>query len=121
MLLLRRRNPPNFWQSVAGGLEWGECLQPAVARELREETGIEADAIDCNTTNRFLIYPIWRDRYAPGVIENVEYVFRLQLGTACKITLDASEHTEYRWSPCDEALKLVSSHTNLVAIERWVC
>ena len=122
VLLLRRRKPPSFWQSVAGSLEWGESLRLAVARELREETGIEdREAVDCHVTNRFLIYPMWRDRYAPGVVENTEYVFRLELDALCEITPDSREHMEYRWLPRYEALRRVSSHTNFAAIERWVC
>ena len=120
VLLLRRRQPPHFWQSVAGSLEWGESAESAVARELREETGIDAPVIDCNTMNRFVIYPVWRHRYAPGVVENVEHVFRLELDAAREVRLDTIEHREYRWLRRDAALSLVSSHTNAAAIKRWV-
>ncbi len=39
--LLRRRN--HFWMSVGGGVERGESLAQAAARELGEETGIRVD------------------------------------------------------------------------------
>ena len=39
-LLLERRKPPGFWQSVTGSLEWGETADAAARRELIEETGI---------------------------------------------------------------------------------
>lgn len=120
VLLLRRRNPAHFWQSVAGSLEWGESVSGAVTRELREETGLAAAAVDCGVLNKFVIYPVWRHRYAPGVVENAERVFRLELDAACDVTLDPKEHAEYRWLSRDEALALVSSHTNFAAIERWV-
>ena len=120
VLLLRRREPSHFWQSVAGSLEWGEDIPQAVRRELREETGLHAEAVDCNTTNRFVIYPMWRHRYAPGVVENVEYVYRLELDEACEVTMDPREHEENRWLARTDALALVSSYTNIAAIERWV-
>ena len=120
ILLLRRKQPSHFWQSVAGSLEWGESVDAAVVRELREETGLSVRAIDCNTINRFVIYPMWRHRYAAGVIENTEYVFKLELDAACEVKLDALEHQEYRWLEREEALSLVSSHTNVTAIRRWV-
>ena len=39
-LLMERRKPPGFWQSVTGSLEWGETADEAARRELIEETGI---------------------------------------------------------------------------------
>jgi ADP-ribose pyrophosphatase YjhB (NUDIX family) len=39
-LLLERRRPAGFWQSVTGSLEWGEMPTRAARRELIEETGI---------------------------------------------------------------------------------
>ncbi len=120
VLLLRRRKPCHFWQSVAGSLEWGESVEQAVARELREETGFDDAAADCHTINKFVIYPMWRHRYAPGVVENTEHVFRLELDAARDVTLDAREHEEYHWFSRGEALARVTSHTNVAAIERWV-
>lgn len=45
VLLVRRRNPPNrgFWGYPGGRIEPGEPLADATLRELREETGVEAD------------------------------------------------------------------------------
>lgn len=121
VLVLRRINPPHFWQSVAGSLEWGESAESAAKRELFEETGLAANGLtDCRLTNRYLLYPLWRERYAPGVIENEEHVFSLELASACPVTLDPHEHREFVWLPAAEAASLVSSHTNRAAIERWV-
>ena len=33
-LLLERRRPPGFWQSVTGSLEWGEFADSAARREV---------------------------------------------------------------------------------------
>lgn len=118
---MRRTKPSYFWQSAAGSLEDGESKAQAAHRELFEETGLPSDAlIDCETTNRYLIYPMWRHRYAPKVIENTEYVFRLELPEPCPVVLDTTEHGEYTWLPATEAIARVSSHTNRAAIEQWV-
>ncbi|AZS19745.1 MULTISPECIES: NUDIX hydrolase [unclassified Caulobacter] len=47
VLLIKRGTPPRLGQwSVPGGrLEWGETLQGAALRELKEETGVDADLL----------------------------------------------------------------------------
>lgn len=121
VLLLRRKMPDYFWQSVTGALDWGEEPYAAAVRELHEETGLSAEGIvDCKTSYPFVIYPIWRHRYAPGIVENVEHVFCLEVASPCDITLDGAEHSEYGWFDYDEAVKRVSSHTNSEAIRKWV-
>lgn len=121
VLMLRRRHPPDFWQSVTGSLEWGEDRRRAALRELDEETGLTGEELeDCGERTVFTIYPIFRPRYAPGTVENLEHVFRLRLDRPIEVTLDATEHREYRWLPKGEAAALATSHTNRDAILKWV-
>lgn len=119
VLVLRRRQPADFWQSVTGSLTWEEKTPLAAAwRELREETGLtEAISIvDCGIVNRFPIMPTWQARYAPGVTENVEHVFRVPLPERRPISLDPAEHTEFGWLPRAIAAERVGSWTNRDAI-----
>lgn len=48
VLLIRRGTPPrlNQWSLPGGRLEWGETLHAGALRELREETGVEAELLD---------------------------------------------------------------------------
>jgi dATP pyrophosphohydrolase len=118
VLVMRRRRPPDFWQSVTGSLEWHEDPDQAARRELYEETGLEAgdDLRGTGETNRFAILPAWRSRYAPGVQHNVEHVYELLLDHPRPIALDPAEHTEYCWLSREEAIERVSSSTNRAAI-----
>ena len=120
ILALRRRHPDYFWQSVAGSLEWDETPEQAARRELHEETGLSdiGQLVNWHSCNEFLIYPIWRYRYAPGVISNKEHLFSLKIKAPCRIVLDTREHDEYRWLSLSEAMTQISSHTNRGAILR---
>ena len=121
VLVLRRRQPADFWQSVTGSLSWEET-DPLVAarRELREETGLGdgVEVVACGTINRFPILPPWRHRYAPDVVENIEHVFRVRLAERPPITLNPAEHSEYRWLVRAVAATQVTSYTNREAILR---
>jgi dATP pyrophosphohydrolase len=115
VLLLKRADDPDFWQSVTGSLSWEETEpRQAAARELREETGLEAteDLRDLQLTNRYPILPRWRPRYAPEVMENTEYAFALELPGEILITMNPAEHAGHGWFTFDEAAGKAASWTN---------
>ena len=117
VLLLQRREPADFWQSVTGSLHWDETPAQAAARELAEETGLNDVAIeDCNRINRYPILPAWRSRYASDVFENTEHVFRVQLSGRTAIRLNPAEHVALEWLPFARAARRSSSQTNRAAI-----
>ena len=120
VLLLRRVSPFDFWQSVTGSLEPGESPAETARRELLEETGLSGEGrlIDTGTRRAFTIDPRWRNRYAPGVTENVEYEWRYRLPRPLAITADPAEHSEWQWVAIDDAIRQVWSWTNREALER---
>ena len=72
VLIMERADKIGFWQSVTGSLEDGETPRQAAIREVFEETGLDAtqyDLQDWQASNLYEIYPHWRHRYAPGVID----------------------------------------------------
>ncbi|MDY0296314.1 MAG: NUDIX hydrolase [Acidobacteriota bacterium] len=45
IVLIERRFPPYGWALPGGFVEWGETVEVAVRREVREETGLELDQL----------------------------------------------------------------------------
>lgn len=119
VLLIERADKAGFWQSVTGSLEGGESLRDAAIREVMEETGLDANVLplaDWQISNVYEIYPHWRYRYAPGVTENTEHVFGLELPAPQVVQLSPQEHVRQEWVDWREAAKRVFSWTNVEAL-----
>ena len=98
-LLLERRRPPGFWQSVTGSLEWGELADAAARREVIEETGItQGVLVNLQWTQVYVILPAFGKLYALGIVLNLEHAFssaiaatraasRIECGGTCAVSL----------------------------------
>ncbi len=119
ILLLERAAHPGYWQSVTGSQEDDETLIETAVREVGEETGIAisaADLRDWQQTNTYEIFPEWRHRYAPGVTQNTEHVFSLEVARDAAIRTAPGEHLGHCWLPLTEAAAKVFSWSNRDAI-----
>ena len=118
---MERADKKGFWQSVTGSAEGEESLLQTANREVLEETGLDAtkfDLQDWQASNIYEIYPHWRHRYAPGVVENTEHLFGLTLPSMVSIKLAPDEHVRYEWVDWREAATRVFSWTNVDALKR---
>ena len=82
VLMLQRRDDPDFWQSVTGSLEADETPNETAIRELWEEVRLKIEAkstalLDCNESIEFEIFPHFRYKYAPNVTHCREHWFLL--------------------------------------------
>lgn len=121
VLIMERADKVGFWQSVTGSIEGDETPLQAAIREVKEETNIDAlayDFKDWQASNVYEIYPHWRYRYAPSVIENTEHQFGLCLPSTMPVQLAPNEHTHYEWVDWREAAQRVFSWTNVDALKR---
>jgi len=119
VLLLERADHPGYWQSVTGSRDDDELMSQTAAREVLEETGLEAGRFkltDWHYQNVYEIYPVWRHRYPPGVTQNTEHVFGLELPEKQPVKIAPREHLGYVWLPWQEAAAKCFSPSNRAAI-----
>jgi 8-oxo-dGTP diphosphatase len=98
VLLVRRANPPlqGEWSLPGGALELGEKLRDGIAREVKEETGLDVevgpvlDVIDS-------IFPDGAGRAQYHYVL-IDYLCHLRSGTPAA----ASDASELRWARPDE-------------------
>jgi 8-oxo-dGTP pyrophosphatase MutT (NUDIX family) len=97
--LLLRRHPDRYlgglWQPVTGGIEPGETVVRAALRELREETGVTPRAF-------------WQIDFVMSFFEAVRDritlspCFAAEIAPSTAVTLNPTEHSEYRWLAADQ-------------------
>lgn len=123
VLMLKRRDDPDFWQSVTGSLEEGETPFQTALREVQEEVGIDIinenlELMDCHRSIVYEIFAHFRHRYAPEVTHSQEHWFVLALPAEREIEL--TEHTQYQWLDAPRAAQLTKSASNQQAIQEFV-
>jgi len=97
-VLVLQRSPdasrPGSWELVYGKIDAGERPERAAVRELREETGLEVQALYNVTVNSFYLHTTQTLQ--------MSIVFAAFVGEGAEVTL-SDEHQRFEWLGVDEA------------------
>ena len=123
VLMLQRRDDPDFWQSVTGSLEADETPNETAIRELWEEVWLKIEAkstalLDCNESIEFEIFPHFRYKYAPNVTHCREHWFLLAVEQ--EFTPELTEHLAFQWVSPTRAIQMTKSPNNAEAIRKYL-
>ena len=114
-LLLKRtsktRNEAGFWSKPGGGVEFGEEIEDAVKREIKEELGVDIDL------TKFLGFTnsVLKSDNQHWVSFN--YLAKI-IGGELK-NLEPEKHEEIKWFKLDELPKKVNKYT-VEAVEEYL-
>jgi len=110
-----KRSDADYWQFVAGGGEDDETPEQAARRETEEESGllgtiIPLDSLSTVPKSSFADADLW----GPDIFVIPQHCFAIDTN-GHEIVL-SREHTECRWVPFEEALRLLKWDSNRNAL-----
>jgi nucleoside triphosphatase len=119
-LLFCRMNPdrgvfPGEWGFPGGGIEMGERMEEALRREIREEIGIEIEAIE----PAFFKDATYNKRLADGTNQLTYMIFLIFHCRACSMEIHLNdEFCEYRWVKQGEERNLQLNEETIDTLEK---
>jgi 8-oxo-dGTP diphosphatase len=112
VLLLKRQNTDygdGQWCLPGGKVEYGQTIEQAAARELEEETSLEAKSLE------FMFY---QDNVPekPGDLHYINFYFKCVASGSVKIN---EESSDYRWIPASELANYSIAFRNDAALSAY--
>lgn len=101
ILMLKRNNDKHLggkWGIVNGKAEKGETPKEAMAREIKEESGLSILPKQLTLLKTYMVNQGLYDFDAP--------IYILKIDKQFEVKLNPNEHSEYKWVTPDEFLKL---------------
>jgi mutator protein MutT len=116
LLVKRAREPGLGLLGLPGGfVDAGETAEEALAREVREETGLEI-----HDPQLLVTFPN-QYRHCDFVIPVLDFFFQCRVGASTHVQLVDGELSAFQWTrPTPDQLGRMAFHSNRLAIEKWL-
>ncbi len=116
LLVKRAREPGLGLLGLPGGfVDAGETAEEALAREVREETGLTI-----RDPQLLLTYP---NQYHHGdfIVPVLDFFYQCQVGESTQVQLVDGELSAFQWTrPTPDQLNRMAFPSNRLAIEKWL-
>jgi 8-oxo-dGTP diphosphatase len=107
------------WTLPGGGLEDYETTQQAAVREIREETGFDADILDILGVDSLYVAPADRIVAGKGPLHALRVVFRARIVGGDLTHEIGGSSDEARWVPLPEVAALPTVSLVGIALQFW--
>jgi len=118
LMLLRHLSEGQCWSSVTGMIETGETPEMSAHREVLEETGLRGNLVTMDFQHSFCLEPTIYGIHSDEPQFNTETCFQMEVPADSRVSLNAAEHSEYRWCTPIEALALMSRESSKAALNK---
>lgn len=82
---------PGMWELPGGGTKYGEVVQDALSREIKEECGLDVEVNFPLAVNDYYMNDDKKE------IQRVEIIFLCKLVNPAQEIILSREHSEYKW------------------------
>jgi lipoyl(octanoyl) transferase len=118
LMMLCRQPDGGQWSGITGMIKDGETPEEAAIRETMEECGLNGKVQPLDFQHTFWIDPSQARTHSDEPQFNTEMCFHVEVEPNALVSLNQTEHAEYRWYAPNEAMRLMAQEGPIFALKK---